>query len=281
LFKRGAEDFAGGTVVHMNAGAAALALAIVLGKRKGWPKVEMPANNIPFVLLGAGLLWFGWFGFNAGSALGANQSAAWAFVNTNTATAMALLTWLATERIRGGKPTTLGAACGAVAGLVAITPAAGYVNPVGSIAIGALAGIICCLACGIKYKAGFDDALDVVGVHLVGGLLGALSIGFLGTKAVGGANGLFYGGGGHLLWQQCIAVVVVGLYSFVATLIIAKVLDLIFGLRVSEEGEEAGLDLTEHGEVAYDFGNGSATAAEIDANRIDSHSEERTGKARN
>ncbi len=283
LFERGAQDFAGGTVVHINAGAAALALAFVLGRRVGWPKTEMPQHNLPFVVLGTGLLWFGWFGFNAGSALGANNLAAYAFANSAISAAVATLTWVLTERVRGGRVTSLGACCGLVAGLVAITPAAGYVNPIGALAIGSLAGIICCLACGIKYRAGFDDALDVVGVHLVGGILGALSIGFLGTSTVGGADGLFYGGDSGLLGEQALAVVSVAAYSFVATFIIAKVLDLIFGLRVTPDQEDDGLDLTIHGEVGYDFGygvgtlGGAADAEAVASERIASRREERTG----
>jgi len=288
LFKKGALDFAGGTVVHVNAGAAALALALVLGKRKGWPKSEMPMHNVPFVVLGAGLLWFGWFGFNSGSALGANNLAAYAFINTNTAAGVALLTWILTERLRGGKPTAVGAASGAVAGLVAITPAAGFVNPIGAIVIGALAGIVCCMACGIKYRAGYDDALDVVGVHLFGGLLGALAIGFLGTKTVNslGGDGLFYGGDASLLGHQALAVVSVGVYSFVMTFIIAKVVGMLFGgLRPTEVDEEGGLDLLLHGEVAYDFGfgvgsaGGGASAEAIAADRILTHQGERTGRS--
>jgi ammonium transporter, Amt family len=287
LFKRGALDFAGGTVVHINAGAAALALALVLGKRKGWPKAEVPMHNVPFVVLGAGLLWFGWFGFNAGSALGANNLAAYAFINTNTAAGVALLGWILVERLRGGKPTAIGAASGAVAGLVAITPAAGFVNPVGAIVIGALAGIICCLACGIKYRAKYDDALDVVGVHLFGGLIGALAVGFLGTKTVNslGADGVFYGGDWSLLGDQALAVVAVGAYSFAATFVIASVLKLVFGgLRVVDTDEDAGLDLAIHGEVAYDYGfgtgslGGGASEEAIAAERILTHSGERTGK---
>jgi ammonium transporter, Amt family len=283
LFERGAEDFAGGTVVHINAGAAGLALALVLGKRRGWPRAEMPQHNLPLVMVGAGLLWFGWFGFNAGSALGANTSAAYAFVNTNTAAAAGLLAWIITERARGGKPTALGIASGSVAGLVAITPAAGFVNPVGAIAIGLLAGIVCCLACSLKYRLGFDDALDVVGIHFFGGLVGALAIGFLGTSKVGGADGLFYGGGADLLVEQAIAVVVVAVYAFVATYLIVKVLDLLVGVRVSDEQEAEGLDLALHGEVAYDFGmgagslGGAATQAQIEADRITSRETERTG----
>jgi Amt family ammonium transporter len=256
---------------------------LLLGKRKGWPRTEMPQHNLPFVMLGTGMLWFGWFGFNAGSALGANSSAAYAFVNTNTATGAALLGWLVTERVRGGRPTALGMASGAVAGLVAITPAAGYVTPMGSIVIGLLAGFICCIACGIKYRAGFDDALDVVSVHFFGGLVGALAIGFLGTKAVGGVDGLFYGGGASLLGKQALAALVVAAYSFAATYLIAKVIDRSRGLRVTDEQEVEGLDLALHGEVAYDFGTGAgsvggaATDEQIAADRITSWETERTG----
>ena len=254
LFKLGALDFAGGTVVHANAGAAALALILVLGKRKGWPSQRFRPHNVPFVLLGAGLLWFGWFGFNAGSALSANTVSAYAFVNTNTATGAALLGWLLVEKIRDGHATTLGAASGAVAGLVAITPACGFVSPMGSIAIGLLAGIICALAVGLKNKFKFDDALDVVGVHLVGGILGALTIGFFATKMTNsaGANGIFYKGGWSLLGHQVVAVVAVVAYSFIATFILAKVLDKTIGLRINEEAEFAGLDLSQHGETAYE-----------------------------
>jgi Amt family ammonium transporter len=254
LFKKGAEDFAGGTVVHANAGAAGLAVALVIGKRVGWPKEQMRPHNVPFVLLGAALLWFGWFGFNAGSALGANQLAAYAFVNTNTATAAALLGWIAVEKIRDGHCTTLGAASGAVAGLVAITPAAGFVSPLGSILIGVAAGVVCALAVALKYRLGYDDALDVVGVHLVGGVLGALLIGLVGTKTVGGLNGLFYGGGWHLMKLQALTVLCAVGYSFVASFILAKVIDLVIGLRVTPEDELAGLDTTQHAETAYDMG---------------------------
>lgn len=284
LFEMGAQDFAGGAVVHVNAGAAGLALALVLGKRKGWPKSEMPMHNLPFVLLGAGLLWFGWFGFNAGSALGANNLAAYAFINTNTSCATALLAWILVERLRGGKPTSVGAASGLVAGLVAITPAAGYVKPIGAIAIGLFAGVICCLACRLKYLLKYDDALDVVGIHLFGGLTGALAVGFLGTSEIGGADGLFYGGDAGLLGDQIVAVLAVGAYAFVATFIIAKVIDVVVGLRASDSDEEAGLDLALHGEVGYDFGygvgtaGGAATAEAIASERIASHEGERTGK---
>ena len=257
LFKYGALDFAGGTVVHANAGAAALAVILVIGKRKGWPKERMRPHNVPFVLLGAGLLWFGWFGFNAGSALGANTLSAFAFVNTNTATGAALLAWILVEKIRDGHATTLGAASGAVAGLVAITPACGFVSPMGSVAIGFAAGAICALAVGLKNKFGFDDALDVVGVHLVGGVLGALLIGFFATKMTNsaGTNGFFYGGGFGLLGKQAVAVVAVVAYSFIVTYILAQILDKTVGLRVSEEDEVSGLDLSQHAETAYENTN--------------------------
>ncbi len=257
LFQRGALDFAGGTVVHINAGAAGLAMALVLGRRRGWPKEQMRPHNVPFTLLGAGLLWFGWFGFNAGSALAANNLAGYAFVNTNTATAAALLGWIAVEKIRYGKATTLGAASGAVAGLVAITPAAGFVSPLGSIAVGLLAGVICPLAVGLKGKLRFDDSLDVVGVHLVGGIVGSLCVGLfatLGTNSAG-RDGLFYGGGFGLLGEQALAVICVMLYSFVMTIIIGNVIGRITRNRVTAEDEVTGLDLALHGESAYEFGS--------------------------
>mgnify|MGYP000255184630 FL=1 len=254
LFKLGALDFAGGTVVHANAGAAALAVILVIGKRKGWPKERMRPHNVPFVLLGTGLLWFGWFGFNAGSALAANTTSAFAFVNTNTATGAALLAWMLTEKIRDGHATTLGAASGAVAGLVAITPACGFVSPMGSIAIGFAAGVVCALATGLKTKFGYDDALDVVGVHLVGGILGALSIGLFATKMTNsaGTNGFFYKGGWTLMGHQAVAVLAVVVYSFVVTYILAQILDKTIGLRVSEDDESVGLDLSQHAETAYE-----------------------------
>jgi Amt family ammonium transporter len=263
LFKRGAEDFAGGTVVHANAGAAALAVAIVLGRRKGWPGGNFRPHNLPFVLLGAGLLWFGWFGFNAGSELGADTRAGLAFINTNTATAAAMLAWLGVEKLRDGKATTLGAASGAVAGLVVITPACGFVNPIGSIALGLIGGGACALATSIKGKVRIDDALDVGAVHLVGGVLGALLIGWFGTHTAGGTSvdGVFYGGGFHLLKEQAIAVVAVVAYAFVASLIIAKVIDLIMGMRVKAEDEDEGMDTTMHGESAYEFNSGLSSGA--------------------
>ncbi len=253
LFKRGAEDFAGGTVVHINAGVAGLAVALVVGRRKGWPKRAMPPHNVPMILLGAGLLWFGWFGFNAGSALGANVLASNAFVNTNTATAAALLAWILTEKIRDGKSTTLGAASGAVAGLVAITPACGYVNVVGATVIGLAAGAICALAVRLKFALKLDDALDVGGVHFIGGVLGALLIGFFGTKAIGGVNGAFHGGGFGLLGEQALAVGAVAAYSFIVSWLLAMAIKKTIGFRISEEQEEEGMDLSLHAETAYEF----------------------------
>jgi len=269
LAKRGAEDFAGGTVVHANAGAAALAVILVIGKRKGWPKERMRPHNVPYVLLGAGLLWFGWFGFNAGSALSANTLSAYAFVNTNTATGAALIGWILTEKFRDGHSTTLGAASGAVAGLVAITPACGFVSPMASIVIGLAAGAVCCLATGLKNIFKFDDALDVVGVHLVGGVLGALLIGLFGTAMVNGANGVFYKGGWTLMGHQVLAVSAVVAYSFVVTYILAQIIDKTMGLRVSEEDEEAGLDLSQHAETAYEsatFSDGSRFLSNFTSN---------------
>jgi Amt family ammonium transporter len=248
-------DFAGGTAVHINAGAAGLALAIVLGKRKGWPKDTGRPHNVPFVLLGASLLWFGWYGFNAGSSLAANDLAAVAFTNTTVATAAAVLGWLLVEQLRFGKPTTLGAASGAVAGLVAITPACGFVSPLGSIAIGVIAGVLCALAVSLKYRLGFDDSLDVVGVHLVGGLVGTVLIGFFATTKVNsaGADGLFYGGGWKQLGIQVIAALSVLAYSFILTLIIGFAIKKAGGFRVSTEHEVSGIDEAQHAESAYDF----------------------------
>jgi ammonium transporter, Amt family len=250
----GAIDFAGGTAVHVNAGAAALALAIVLGKRIGWRKDPMRPHSLPLVVLGAALLWFGWFGFNAGSALSAGTTAAVTFVNTQVATAAAVIGWLIVERIRHGKATTLGMASGAIAGLVAITPACGALTPVGSIILGLVAGGICAFAVSLKYKLGFDDSLDVVGVHLVGGLVGSLAIGFLGTAAAPSAvNGLFYGGGVSQLGKQALANLVVAVYSFTVAFLLGKVIDKTIGFRVKEDDEVAGVDQVEHAETAYDF----------------------------
>jgi Amt family ammonium transporter len=238
----------------VNAGAAALALAIVLGRRVGWRRDPMRPHSLPLVILGAGLLWFGWFGFNAGSALGAGTTAAVTFVNTQVATAAAVIGWLIVERIRHGKATTLGMASGAVAGLVAITPSCGAVTPVGAIILGVVAGGICAFAVSLKYKLGFDDSLDVVGVHLVGGLVGSLAIGFLGSAAAPSAvDGLFYGGGVDQLGRQALANLIVGVYSFGMAFILAKVIDLTIGFRLTEDDEVAGVDQVEHAETAYDF----------------------------
>ncbi|WP_414635882.1 ammonium transporter [Actinophytocola sp.] len=258
-------DFAGGTAVHINAGAAALALAIVLGRRRGWPKDTPRPHNVPFVLLGASLLWFGWYGFNAGSALTAGDLAGVAFTNTTIATAAAVLGWLIVEQIKYGKPTTLGAASGAIAGLVAVTPACGYVDMWGALVIGVAAGAICALAVSLKYRLGLDDSLDVVGIHLVGGLTGTLLIGFFSSKAVNAASvgeeGLFYGGGLTQLGRQAVAAGAVLAYSFVLTLIIGMLLKYTIGFRVSQEAETVGIDEAEHKETAYElagFGGGGA-----------------------
>lgn len=255
----GAIDFAGGTAVHINAGIAALALVIVVGKRIGFGKTPFRPHNLPFVMLGAALLWFGWFGFNAGSALAANGTAAVAFLNTVVATAAAMLAWLLVEKIRDGHSTSLGAASGVVAGLVAITPACAAVNIVGAIGIGVAAGVLCALAVGLKYKLGYDDSLDVVGVHLVGGIVGTLLIGLFATDAyiADSATGLFYGGGWELLGKQAIAAGAVIAYSFILTFIIAFAIDKTIGFRVSQDDEVRGVDLANHAETAYEFNDGS------------------------
>lgn len=261
LLDYGALDFAGGTVVHMNAGAAALALALVLGKRVGWPGSEAKPHNIPLVVLGASLLWFGWFGFNAGSALAANGTASVAFVNTQTATAAAIIGWLIIERVRGVRMSAVGVAAGAVSGLVAITPAAGSVSPLGSIAVGFIAGVLCALAVSVKYRLGYDDSLDVVAVHFIGGLVGALLIGLFATAAVtGGAEGLFYGGGLEQLGKQAVAVAAAGAFSFVASYILGKIVDVTIGFRVSEDEEVLGIDASEHSEIGYDLADTLAPA---------------------
>ena len=248
-------DFAGGTAVHINAGAAGLAIALVVGKRRGWPRDPGRPHSLPFVLLGAALLWFGWFGFNAGSALGAGVNAGIAFTNTMLATCAAIIGWLVVEQARDGKPTTLGAASGAITGLVAITPACAFVNPMGALAIGVIAGILSALAVSLKFRLGFDDSLDVVAVHLVGGLWGTLSLGFFATSSLNpnSADGLFYGGGFSQLIIQLIAAVAVMAYSFVATLIIATVVKATVGLRVSDEDESTGIDESQHAESGYDY----------------------------
>jgi ammonium transporter, Amt family len=255
LFKRGALDFAGGTVVHINAGIAALAAVFILGKRRGWPNHPMPPHALPFTLIGAGILWFGWFGFNAGSALKGDGIAAQALVNTHMAAAAAMLGWLAVERLRTGHATTLGAASGLVAGLVAITPCAGFVGGMAPIAIGAIAGGVCALAVSLKFKFGYDDSLDVVGVHLVGGLVGSLLLGFFADATINPAatDGVFLGGGFGLFGEQVLAVVATMVWSFAVTFGIVFVLSKVLpgGIRVSEEDEETGLDLSQHSETGY------------------------------
>ncbi len=248
-------DFAGGTVVEINSGAAALALALVLGKRDGFKRDPMRPHNMPLVLLGAGMLWFGWFGFNAGSALSAGSLAATAMINTQIATAAAAMTWVAYEKKRDGKATTLGVASGAVAGAVAITPACGYLNPLGALILGLIAGVLSAWAVTRKYKFGYDDSLDVVGVHGVGGILGMLAIGLLATVTANeaGANGLFNGGGTTQLTRQVVAIVAVALFSFMATWIIATVIQKTIGFRAYRDDELNGLDTTFHAESAYDI----------------------------
>lgn len=256
IFELGVIDFAGGTAVHINAGAAALALALVLGRRIGWPKTPMRPHNLTLVMIGAALLWFGWFGFNAGSALAANNTAAVVFLNTFVATAGAGLAWLLVEKIRDGHATSLGAASGIVAGLVAITPACSAVTPIGAIIIGVIAGVLCALAVGLKYRLGYDDSLDVVGVHLVGGLVGTLLIGFLATEAApAGVNGLFYGGGAEQLGKQAIGAFAVMFYSLIVAAIIALIIKAARGFRVDPEVEISGIDLAIHAESAYELGD--------------------------
>jgi Amt family ammonium transporter len=258
-------DFAGGTAVHINAGAGALACALVLGKRVGFKKDPMRPHNVPFVMLGAALLWFGWFGFNAGSALTASGQASVVFLNTQTATCTAVIGWLAAEKIQHGKFTTVGAASGAVAGLVAITPACASVSPLGAIFVGLIPGFVCCYAVNLKNRFDLDDSLDVVGVHLVGGILGTLLIGFLADPIEvaaftnGAKKGLFYGGGIDQLLAQSEGAAIVFAYSFVVSLILAFVVNKTIGMRVSEEAEITGVDQTEHAETAYDWGGLSGT----------------------
>jgi ammonium transporter, Amt family len=257
--KLGALDFAGGTAVHINAGAAGLALAIVLGRRRGWPKEPMRPHNLPFTLLGASLLWFGWFGFNAGSALTAGDLAATAFTNTMVATSAATIGWLIVEQFRDGKPTTLGAASGAVAGLVAITPASGFVKPMPALLIGLLAGIFCFwMVTGVKHMFGYDDTLDAFGVHGAGGTLGALLTGVFATNAINDAPingkvmplGLVDGNGMQILNQGIGVLIAIGLAA-IGTFVILKVCDALIGVRVNRDSEEMGLDLSEHGEEGY------------------------------
>ena len=257
LAARGVQDFAGGTAVHINAGAAGLAMAFILGRRVGWLRESMRPHSMPLMLIGAALLWFGWFGFNAGSALGANGIAALAFMNTQVATAAAALGWLLVEKLRDGHPTSLGVASGAVSGLVAITPACAFVAPWAAVVIGLISGIVCALAVGLKYKFNFDDSLDVVGIHLVGGLWGSLSIGFFGSAAVNsiGLNGIVYGGGTDLLGKQAFGAFFVLGYSFIATLIIGFIIDKTIGFRVKADAEVAGIDYDQHAETAYELTN--------------------------
>jgi Amt family ammonium transporter len=258
-------DFAGGTAVHINAGAAALGLVLVLGKRTGWPGQGFRPHNVPFVALGAGLLWFGWFGFNAGSELTVDAVTGLAFINTLVATAAALLGWIIVEWIRDKKPTLVGASSGAVAGLVAITPACGFIEPWAGVVLGLVAGIVCALAVSLKYKLGYDDSLDVVGVHFVGGWIGSLWLGLFATNevnaaigdVVGASDGLFYGGGVTQLGRQAAASAVVTVYSLGIAALIALVLKAVKLLRTSTEAEVDGIDLAEHAEAGYDLSTGS------------------------
>jgi ammonium transporter, Amt family len=252
----GAIDFAGGTAVHINAGAAGLALALILGKRVGFGRVAMRPHSLPLVMLGAALLWVGWFGFNAGSAVASNGTAGLALLNTMAATTAAVLAWLLVEKIRDGHATSLGAASGVVAGLVAITPACAAVDASGALAIGVIAGALCALSVGLKFKFGYDDSLDVVAVHLVGGIVGTIMVGFVGEEV-----GLFNGGGTDQLVSQIIGAAAVLAYSFVATLIIGKLIDLIFGFRISVDEEVEGIDIAVHAERAYElFDNNQGSA---------------------
>ncbi len=259
IVKSGARDFAGGLVVHINAGVAALALVLVLGPRKGFGREPFRPHSLPLTLLGTGILWFGWFGFNAGSALAANGLAGTAFITTHIAASLAALGWTAAEWMKTGKPTTLGAASGAVAGLVAITPCAGFVGPMAAIVIGLVAGVLCFLAVSLKFKLGYDDSLDVVGVHLVGGIAGSLMLGIFAQNSINPAGlldgekqieGLIYGGA-EFFKDQFIAVLAVLAFSFAVSFLLAKVIDAVIGLRATEEQEHSGLDISLHEERAY------------------------------
>jgi len=252
LNKFGALDYAGGLVVEITSGASALALAIVLGPRIGFKQDAMRPHNLPFVLLGVGLLWFGWFGFNAGSAFTADGTAAAIFLNTLVAGCLGMLGWLTVEQIRDGKPTTFGAASGVVAGLVAITPSCGYVNTLGALLVGLAAGVVCSFAIGLKFKFNYDDSLDVVGVHFVGGVVGVLLIGLLATDVMtGGVRGLFYGGGLAQLGKQALGMAAVALYAFTASFVLGKIIDTLMGFRVSADEETSGIDFAQHAETAY------------------------------
>ncbi|HZU75651.1 MAG TPA: ammonium transporter [Dehalococcoidia bacterium] len=254
IYKMGARDFAGGLVVHINAGIAALACVLVLGPRRGFRKEAIRPHNLTMTLLGAGILWFGWFGFNAGSALAANAIAARAFLATHVAAATAAGAWVAFEWWRIGKPTTLGAASGAVAGLVAITPCAGFVNPLPAMLIGVVAGAVCFYAVGLKFRFGYDDSLDVVGVHLVGGIAGSILLGVFAQKSANaaGADGLLFGNAAFF-GKQIVAVLAVLAFSFVVSYILARIVDAVVGMRVDDESEVNGLDLALHEERAYIF----------------------------
>jgi Amt family ammonium transporter len=255
LAHHGVLDFAGGTVVEINSGFSTLAIVVVLGRRRGWPGEAMAPHSVPLALLGAGILWFGWFGFNAGSALGASSVAVHAFVNTQLAAAAGLLGWIGFEWVKERFPTTLGAASGAVAGMVAITPCAGYVSAMPALAIGLVAGVVCAAAVRLKFRFGYDDSLDVLGVHGVGGLVGMVLLGCFATRSVNpaGGTGLFFGGGSLFGWELLAAAVAV-VFSFGMTWLIAKAIDKTMGLRVSPEDEARGLDLAFHAESAYSMG---------------------------
>jgi Amt family ammonium transporter len=260
LGARGSLDFAGGTAIHINAGVAALAVVLVLGRRAGWPKEAPAPHNLPLVLLGTGILWFGWFGFNSGGASGNTALTATALMNTFLAASAGMLAWLVVERVKDGHFTVLGACSGVVAGLVAITPAAAYVGGLAGIAFGAVAGVLCYSAIQLKYRFRYDDSLDVVGVHMVGGIVGGVLIGFFADTGILGRgdpeaydDGLFFGGGADLLLEQVLSIVVVLAFSFVVTFVIAKALDAIVGLRVDPAAEAGGLDQSEHAETGYGF----------------------------
>ncbi|MEI8126776.1 MAG: ammonium transporter [Actinomycetota bacterium] len=256
LAQRGVLDFAGGTVVEINSGFSTLAVILVLGKRRGWPRDPMAPHSVPLTLLGVGILWFGWFGFNAGSALAVNDVAVSAFLNTQLAAATGLLGWLIIDRFTGSHATTLGAASGAVAGMVAITPCAGFVPPMAGLFIGLCAGLICALAVRLKFRFGYDDSLDVLGVHGIGGVVGMVLLGVFASHAINNSapNGLVYGGGAHLMVVELLATVVCAAFAFGATWIIATVIHHSIGLRVSPEDEMVGLDLSQHSESAYSAG---------------------------
>ncbi|HEY9315342.1 ammonium transporter [Williamsia sp.] len=274
-----AVDFAGGTAVHVNAGVAALALVLVLGKRRVFPAAPRP-HSLPLTMLGAGMLFFGWFGFNGGSALAAGNSASVVVLNTVAAACAGICAWLVVEKLREGRATSLGASSGLIAALVGITPACGAVSPMGALLVGAVSGAACCLAVSIKYHLGYDDSLDVVGIHMVGGILGTIMVGLIADPdAPNAVAGLFYGGGLDLLWRQTVAVLVVVVYCFAVTWLLAKALDKTMGLRVHEDSEDEGLDVSVHGESAYVLEHapmGSAPVKEADAVAA---AEAMTGKA--